>query len=439
MLCFKYLRPILFALLLSVAFSACKPREGDSGPSKTEIREAAGAYQLLVDGDPYFIKGAGMQSGNMEALAAHGANTFRTWRLSNGRIPVTELLDKADSLGLKVVMGLDVGLERKGFDYNDDKAVSLQLERIRTEVNSIKDHPALLLWLIGNELNHHAENPKVWDAVNDISKMIHREDPYHLTSTPLAGMNKEDVEMVMERAPDLDFLSVQMYGEIEILSRRIAESGYDGPLMITEWGATGYWEVPKTDWGAPIENNSSVKADYYHSRYQQSIAANSEQIIGSFVFLWGQKQERTPTWFGMFMPDGKESESIDVMHKVWKGDWPANRSPRLKGFSLDGRQAEDNIQLMAGDLYPAQVEVNDPDGDSLVYHWEIRRESESKATGGDRESVPELIPGLFEGEVDASVNFTAPSDSGAYRLFIYVEDGQNHVAHANIPFWVSIR
>ena len=29
----------------------------------------------------------------------------------------------------------------------------------------------MLIWAIGNELNLRATNPKVWDAVNDISKM----------------------------------------------------------------------------------------------------------------------------------------------------------------------------------------------------------------------------------------------------------------------------
>jgi hypothetical protein len=67
-------------------------------------------------------------------------------------------------------------------------------------------------------------------------------------------------------------------------------------------------EVPLTQWGAPIENNSTVKAGFYKERYQNSILPLKGQCLGSFVFLWGQKQERTPTWYGTFLEDGQATE-----------------------------------------------------------------------------------------------------------------------------------
>jgi len=427
-----------FLILFSIAVFACTPKQSNPSISKSEIRKTDNGYELFVNGEPFYIKGAGLEFGSIPKLAKHGANSMRTWRTDNGQRSGKEVLDEAHLYGLKVTMGIDVGRERLGFDYDDEAAVAAQLERIRGEVMELKDHPALIIWGIGNELNHHSENPKVWDAVNEISKMIHEVDPNHLTTTSLAGMNKEYVHLVQERAPDLDLLSVQMYAEIEILPQRIAESGYDGPLMVTEWGATGYWEVPSTEWGAPMENNSSVKADFYRSRYEKSIASQSEQVVGSYVFLWGQKQERTPTWFGMFMPDGRETESIDAMHYIWNAEWPSNRTPRLNDFQLEGKKAIDNIKLKASQAYSAWVDIEDPDQDYLEYRWEIMRESNTNATGGDAEEVPEAISGLFIGEPNEKLEFKAPEESGAYRLFIYVEDGEaGHTAHANIPFWVD--
>ncbi|MEQ8359273.1 MAG: glycoside hydrolase family 2 TIM barrel-domain containing protein [Cytophagales bacterium] len=428
---------ILIAQVFVLGCDTKKDNASAANITKAEIRLLDGSYSIYLNDVPFYAKGAGVEHGNLELLAEHGANAFRTWRTDNGKRSGKEVLDHAQKLGLKVMMGIDVGLERLGFDYNDQKAVEKQFNRIQKEVMDLKDHPALIIWAIGNELNHHATNPKVWDAVNDISKMIHEIDPYHLTTTPISGMDKSTVELIEKRAPDVDFLSIQMYGAIEILPEIIKNLNYEKPLMVTEWGATGYWEVPKTSWGAPIENNSSIKADFYLQRYRKSIEAQSDLVIGSFVFLWGQKQERTPTWFGMFLPDGNESESIDVMHFVWKGEWPENRSPRLEDFTLESERAEDNIELKPDGSYSALVKVSDPDNDSLSYHWEIMNESQSRATGGDAEIVPEAIKGLFSGNPNVQASFSAPSDSGAYRLFVYIEDGHRHTAHANIPFLVK--
>ncbi|MCR9153352.1 MAG: hypothetical protein NXI09_04525 [Bacteroidetes bacterium] len=431
---------LTFVLLLSIvgALASCQnsntPKSSER-ITKSEIRLTDEGYRLFLNDTVFYVKGAGLGNDKLEDLKAHGANAFRTWSASSGTYSGLEVLDKAAENDLKVAMGLGLGLERHGFDYDDGAAVKKQKERIRQQVLKLKDHPALMIWVLGNELNHHSENPKVWDALNDIVRMIHEIDSNHLCTTPLAGMKAEDVKLVQERCPDLDFLSVQLYGEIEILPELIAEAAYEGPLMITEWGATGYWEVEKTKWGAPIENHSSLKADFYGSRYKTAIASQSQQVMGSFVFFWGQKQERTPTWFGMYLANGQETEAIDVMHHIWTGAWPENRSPRLEDFSLEGHYPADNIRLKTGAIYQAQASASDPDQDSLQYRWLIMRESESTATGGDREEIPESLD-LFTGSVDHRAEFKAPSDTGAYRLFVYVEDGQNHSAHANIPFWV---
>ncbi len=408
-----------------------------TGPAKVEIRKNDGSYQIYINQKPFYIEGAGIEYGSQEKLKEHGGNSFRTWSTDNGRDRCVDILDRAQKNGLYVTMGLDIQPERHGFNYNDTNAVARQLASVKAQVLKYKDHPALIAWAIGNELNLDYQNPKVWDAVNDLSRMIHQLDPNHLTTTTLAGFNKPLTDTIRKRAPDLDFLSFQMYSDIINLPRYLREANWDQPYVITEWGATGHWECAKTAWGAPIENDSTTKANQYQMRFEKVIRSDHKYCLGSYVFSWGQKQERTPTWYGMFLESGEETPAVDVMQYLWTGTWPANRSPRLDGTWLDVKTAYQNVHLKAGQTYEARVSAADPDQDRLRYAWEVMEESKEKKVGGDAESVPRRLQGLIAEPAKDQTALHAPATPGAYRLFVYIYDGHGHAAHANVPFYVD--
>jgi hypothetical protein len=440
----RRLLPALAGMLVASCLTSCARSESSAhagaprnAPVKVEIRQTDGKFQLLVNHRPFYVKGAGIEFGSQEKLAAHGGNTFRTWRTENGRESGQSLLDRARTNGLYVVMGLDVGLERHGFNYDDSAAVARQLERIKGEVLKYKDHPSLIAWIIGNELNLRATNPKVWDAVNEISRMIHRVDTNHLTLTALAGINRDLVQQIKTRAPDLDLIGIQSYADIVNLPRHLKESGWDRPYLVTEWGATGHWEVGKTEWGAPIENDSTTKAENYRKRFEVAIRPDQEQCLGSFVFLWGQKQERTPTWYGMFLETGEETETVDVMHYLWNGEWPINRKPRVDGAWLDGKNAYQNIRLQPGKSYNVKLAAHGDTNALLTYFWEVLEESRDLKDGGDQESRPPALAGWLATSNAPETTIAIPAKSGAYRLFGYVYDGKGGAAHVNIPFFVE--
>ncbi|MDV7186050.1 glycoside hydrolase family 2 TIM barrel-domain containing protein [Lutibacter sp. TH_r2] len=407
-------------------------------PAKVELISESGKFKLLVDKKPFYIKGAGLEFGKIKSVAKHGGNSFRTWRTENGKQSGKEVLDEALKNGLMVTMGIEVARERHGFDYDNEVAVKEQLERIRQEVIALKNHPALLMWGIGNELNLRYTNPKVWDAVNDISKMIHKEDPNHLTTTMLAGISKKEVDFIKERSSDLDLLCFQIYGDLLKLPTLVKESGWKGAYIVTEWGATGHWEVPKTSWGVSIEENSTVKAANYLARYNGGIAADPNQCIGSYVFLWGQKQERTPTWYGIFLEDGSETESVDVMHYVWNNNtWPENRAPQIQSFQLNNKTAYDNVILKLNEECVVNFKVKNLENEELNYSWEILNESTDLKDGGDYEKRPKAVPFEIINSIEGNLVFKAPNNKGAYRLFAYVKDSDNNTATANIPFKVN--
>lgn len=400
-------------------------------PIKVEVVKGDDGYQLLRGGVPYEIKGAGLESGDIHSFAAHGGNSIRTWTTGNAQ----KILDEALANNVTVALGLSMGVEHWGFNYDDPKAVAAQLKHLRGEVLKYRHHPALLVWVIGNELNYDYTNSKVYDAANDVSKMIHELDPYHPTTTTIAGAAGQERALgdIATRAADIDFVSFQVYGQLRILPEVIKDLDFQKPFFVTEWGAVGHWEVPKTTWGAPIEMTSSEKADVYLSGYRDKLAALKGQLIGSYVFLWGQKQERTPTWFGLYTEAGEETEALDVMHYVWTGAWPANRSPRVRSMQLDGKSAHDNVTLQVGETYAAVIDVFDHENDELRYRWELKPESDSTQVGGHFEDSIENLAGLIDNERVRNIHIKAPH-AGAYRLFVYAYDGHGHAAHANIPF-----
>ena len=400
---------------------------------KVEVKKNDDNWVLMRGGEPYYINGAGGE-GFMEELVEAGGNSIRTWSLDNAQ----EVLDKANELGLTVMMGLWVQHERHGYDYDNEKANKGQLEYFTKMVKKYKDHPALLMWSIGNEVDLFYSNTKVWDVVQDIAAMIHEVDPNHPTNTVTAGLDAKEVKLIMDRAPDIDIYGINTYGEVSIISENIRLAGWNKPYIISEWGPNGHWEVSKTKWSAPIEQTSHEKALSYYDRYNNHILQDKEMCIGSYVFLWGQKQETTATWYGLFTNKGQKTEVLDYVSKSWTGKWPTNRAPSLDSVFIEGQTKHQNVKLLADNRYEAVVYASD-DNDKMKYTYQIYPESMNTKSGGDLEKAPPAMTGLIKKKKDNVVEFRAPFQEGPYRLFVYVEDDVDKIAYANVPFFVLPR
>lgn len=418
-----------FVIALSAACIYAQPVKRE--PIKVEVRKQDGQYKLYRDGKPYYIKGAGGHL-YMDKVAKYGGNSIRTWGLEG----TEELLNEAHKHGLSVLFGLWVQHERHGFNYDNAEKVAVQLERFTETVRQFKDHPALLAWGIGNEVDLLYTNTKVWDAINDIAEMIHREDPNHPTVTTTAGIDKAKIELIKEKCPAIDIYAVNAYADLPNVPTKIRTYGWKGPYLVTEWGMTGHWEIAKTNWGVAIEETSSEKAKVYRSRYAK-IVEDSAQCLGSYVFNWGSKIEYTPTWCGMFLSSGEETETVGVMEYVWTGNWPQNKSPQIAGITMDRFPAKKSIVVAPNSLHRLSAPATDPEGDPLMYEWVLMYESTNKLAGGDPEAKPKEIKGRITAEHPGSATIVAPSIIGAYRVYVYIYDGNNHAATANFPFYVD--
>ena len=407
----------------------------------TKIQHNGVGFTFMRDGKPYYVKGVGGEV-NLEKAVQIGANSIRTWGVENAQ----KVLDEAHKNGLTVMLGLWLQHERHGFDYDNKEKVLKQLNYFKTIIEKFKDHPALLMWGIGNELDLQYSNTNVWYAVQDLAKFVHQVDPNHPTSTVTAGLDSMEVQLIKSRAPDIDVYCVNTYGDIANVPNNIERFGWSGPYMITEWGVNGYWESAKTPWNVSIEQTSTEKKRVFYERYKRYIEPNTAKCLGSYAFLWGAKQEYTETWFGLFSKDNKVTEPIDALEMIFKGTNPALASPTVLSMQLDGKGLGDTIKVKAEARYSASVvakmalnmtEMQEDAKKELVYEWKVLAESKDKKSGGDAEQEAQEVRGLIRGS-SSQISLRAPGQAGAYRLFVTVHYN-GKVAYANIPFWVNER
>ncbi|WP_052739136.1 glycoside hydrolase family 2 TIM barrel-domain containing protein [Pontibacter korlensis] len=390
------------------------------------------SFKLMRNGKPYFIKGAAGYE-YYDRLSAYGGNSVRVWHTDNAQ----QVLDSAQKHGLTVTLGLWMAREREGFNYYDKDLVAAQREELKKVVLKYKDHPALLMWGIGNELYAEGSNVKVWDAVNGIAAMIHEVDPDHPTTTTVMNVPHKVVNLIVKRAPALDILSVNSFGAMHNLPQELTKTDWKGPYIISEFGARGYWESYYTWWMAPIEQTSSEKAEFARQRYEQSVLADTNRCLGSYVFMWGNKQETTPTWFSLINEQGEETALVQEMRQLWGDSTLRNKAPYIAYLKLNNKFAFDQIYLKPDKTFEGAAFAFDPDQDSLQVQWEVLPEAEQLDGNADKQAKPKPVSEVLVNQEGVKVWLRTPKQEGAYRLYIYLRDGQNNLTTANIPFYVT--
>ena len=194
----------------------------------TKVVPRPGGFGLVRDGKPYVIKGAG-GGGSKTNLAATGANSFRTW----GADSLEKELDEAQRLGLTVTVGIWLGHKEQGFNYDDPAAVAAQFEMAKAAINRYKDHPAVLMWGIGNEMEGYepTTNPKMWTAVQDIAAYAHKVDSNHPTMTVVAEIGGDKVASFNKLCPDIDVLGINSYAGAQTIPERYKAAGGVKPYV----------------------------------------------------------------------------------------------------------------------------------------------------------------------------------------------------------------
>lgn len=360
----------------------------------------------------------------LERLAAAGAQVVRVYREADAWV-----LDEAQRLGMKVVMGLWLAHRRHGFDPADAAAVRAQDARIRAFVVRHRGHPALLAWGVGNEVETAEADPlPVWREVNRVAALVKALDPNHPTLMVVADTGPGQLRLLADCCAAVDLLGINVYaGAVFDLPQRLRDAGIVKPVVVTELGPLGQWQAGRKPWGAPVELTSTEKAAFF--REALAFLRTQPQIAGVFPFLWGAKQEQTETWHGLVLADGSATAMSDALAAAW-GRPVAQPAPVIRGIGIAADVFAPGAEVSAG------VDAVAHDGSALRTEWKVLAEATDLRLGGDAEAAPARIAVRVVHADAASVRFVAPEQAGAYRLFLTVRDRHGKAATANLPFLV---
>ena len=426
----RYTALWLMTLSLGLIAAATAVAQGQSpAPIVVSLQHDDQGWKLLRAGQPYLIKGGG-GDGSTRLLASLGGNSIRTWGVGPS---LQEQLDEAHRLGLSVCVGIWLGQVRQGFNYDDPAQVARQRDEVKRAILRYKDHPAVLIWGLGNEMEDpQGTNLSVWKTINELSRMAKQLDPNHPTMTVIAELGGQKVPNLHRYCPDIDLVGINSYGGAPSVPERYRQAGGVKPYVLTEFGPPGRWEVKANEWGAPPELSSTQKATTYKNAYEKAVLGAPDLCVGSYAFIWGFKQEATATWFGILLPDGSRLAAADVMSELWTGQPLANHSPVLSELKLTGKD-----QVEPGATIELKLTASDPEGDPLAVEWVLQREAAAYGEGGDREATPPVYQDATQKSATDSATIKIPTGRGGYRVFAYVRDNQGGAAVANVPVFVK--
>ncbi len=393
-------------------------------PVPVRIETTSAGFRLLRGGRPYYVKGAGAPKELLTSLRAAGGNSVRTW----GADDLEPLLDAAHRLGMTVTIGFWLQKKTDGFDYTNSEAVRRQFEACLAGVRRYRNHPALLMWGIGNEMELGDGSPEMWRAVEQIAAMIKREDPNHPSMTVVADMWPEKLAAIKQYCPSLDAIGVNSYGGLPTLHERMKD--WPKPYLITEFAHPIQQQRPRTPWDSPIELDTAEKARLVRENWQDSIEGRKSRVLGGYLFHWSKSDAATASWYAAFLKTGEKTEVVDAAAELWGGK-VGNRAPRIVRIS-----PEKPVETAPGATLDGSVHAMDAERDPLDYRYEILSDDPAKRFVGDFEKSGGAVA---TGLAGPTYKIGVPNEPGPYRLVLVIRDGKGGAAVATIPFRVSAK
>jgi PKD repeat protein len=400
--------------LENLQFSNAYGKPESTGPVRID-REAR---TLIVDNEPYSIKGVGYQptpiggsppnpdnpdfyDRDFPLLVDMGCNTIRAWGM-----PGINILNKAEEYGIKVIAGFWMDLSA---DFNDPAVRDATKQQFTSFVNTYKDSPALLVWAIGNENNYHnGSYADYYGLCNELAEIAYQieGDSYH----PVIIVNGNLFNMgVHERdAEDLQLNYIDAWG-CNVYLHYFSEMDWNGdtrdffevygekslkPLIITEYGADAFYTTNR--WSLSGYEDETIQADWVQSNVLE-IKAASTVCSGSTIMAYSDEwwkypngdnfvQDRggfyTGDWGDVAPDDYANEEYWGLVRIAPDGTWGAadgldDVQPRQVYYTLQSIFTEEDViadftASPTSGIYPLMVNFTDQStGDITTWQWDF--------------------------------------------------------------------
>lgn len=299
----KYKLVLLISLLMIVVLGCIDGKTEELTPTKAVIKDR----QLSINGEPSIIKGVGyspvpigsnkgkdyytvkyknIYNRDLPIIRKMGANTLRLWGWDNDA-------DHTDFLNKMYNNGKDPIYLIASFWINAETNISSPEVRnqlkvdFRKMVAKHKNHPAILMWAVGNELNAQWKHDKnkmddLFSLIDEMAKEAHLEEGanYHPVTTTLVDANvTETIATYDSKMTNLDVWSVQLYRGKDFGSyfkeyRTISSK----PTAILEFGIDAYDEKNNREY-------EDKQAEYISSLWGH-LENNFDTAIGGAVMTY---------------------------------------------------------------------------------------------------------------------------------------------------------
>ena len=306
-------------VVFAVVFILKKPQETQTENIMLEKSTSTGPVRIVngnlyVKGEPFFIKGMGynpipigrsyaydftldpqIYRRDFPMLREMGVNTIRVWRKVTSR----EFLDSAYNNGqnpIYVIMGFHV----EPTLVSDPTYRQAVLNDFKEYVRRFKDHPAVLMWCVGNEVEFQIQN--LWPGdetklrdwfslLNELAKAAFEVEgqSYHPVITSAAEIYVIGENSIGSDDGSLKFLDA--WGAT-LFRGRSFEGAFDQfrsrslkPLVVTEFGIDAWDNLQKKE-------DENAQAEYAKDLLRELFEAG-ERILGGCYFEWTDEWQKS--------------------------------------------------------------------------------------------------------------------------------------------------